>query len=87
MIRKQRVAQLKSINWNTGQIRLKNIVVNAAKTAKNILINGNTTIKERSKSLMAKMKEPWTKVLQLIKSKNSRTNRNTKNPTTRTTRR
>ena len=78
--RKLILDRYKTINWNTGFLKLKNSLKHATEITKKTLNNGYMFIIGVGKSMWNKMKVPN----QAIKAKNSnRTNRSLKSPTTR----
>ncbi|MGG0658507.1 hypothetical protein [Rummeliibacillus pycnus] len=78
--RKLILERYKTINWNTGFLKLKSSLIHATEITKKTLNNGYLFSIGVGKSMWNKMKVPN----QEIKVKNStRTNRSLKNPTTR----
>lgn len=81
---KQRLSQLKLLNWNIIQTKLN---LKYLTTVKKILIGGYSFILENSSSVKCKMVETWNKMQHISKSKKARQNHNTNNQTTRSAKR
>ena len=81
---KQRLSQIRVLNWSIIQTKLTGKYLTKVKK---LPIGGYLLVIENSKSLKRKIMESWDKMHHLRKSKNSRTNHSMNDSTTRSAKR